>query len=69
MEAVGEVDARGTYTLDGALTAGAWLRMTTRLTPGEAARPFGLHGCCGPKPSPRCAPRWVRVRCLASTPR
>ena len=37
MEAVGEVDARGSYTLDGALTAGAWLRMTTRLTPGEAS--------------------------------
>ena len=37
MEAVGEVDARGSYTLDGALTAGAWLRMTARLTPGAAS--------------------------------
>ncbi len=37
MEAVGEVDARGSYALDGALTAGAWLRMTARLTPGEAS--------------------------------
>jgi hypothetical protein len=37
MQAVGEVDARGSYGLDGALTAGAWLRMTTRLTPGEAS--------------------------------
>ena len=37
MEAVGEVDARGSYIHDGALTAGAWLRMTARLTPGEAA--------------------------------
>ena len=35
--AVGEVDARGTFTLDGALTAGAWLRQTTRVTAGEAA--------------------------------
>ncbi len=37
MEAAGEVDARGSYALDGALTAGAWLRMTARLTPGEAS--------------------------------
>ena len=37
VSAVGEVDARGTFTLDGALTAGAWLRQTTRVTAGEAA--------------------------------
>ena len=37
LSAVGEVDARGTFTLDGALTAGAWLRQTTRVTAGEAA--------------------------------
>ena len=37
LTAVGEVDARGTFTLDGALTAGAWLRQTTRVTAGEAA--------------------------------
>jgi hypothetical protein len=34
---IGEVDARGTFVHDGALTAGAWLRMVTRATPGEAA--------------------------------
>jgi hypothetical protein len=33
---LGEVDARGGYVHDGALTAGAWLRMTARLTPGDA---------------------------------
>ena len=37
LSAVGEVDARGTFALDGALTAGAWLRQTTRVTAGEAA--------------------------------
>ena len=37
VSAVGEVDARGTFTLHGALTAGAWLRQTTRVTAGEAA--------------------------------
>ena len=37
LAAVGEVDARGTFTLDGALSAGAWLRMTSRVTAGEAA--------------------------------
>ena len=34
---IGEVDARGTFVHDGALSAGAWLRMVTRATPGEAA--------------------------------
>ena len=34
---LGEVDARGTFVHDGALTAGAWLRMVTRATAGEAA--------------------------------
>ena len=38
LAAVGEVDARGSYAVDGALTAGAWLRATARHTPGEAAR-------------------------------
>ena len=37
LTAVGEVDARGTFVHDGALTAGAWLRMVTRATAGEAA--------------------------------
>jgi hypothetical protein len=37
LEAVGEVDARGSHLHDGALTAAAWLRMLTRTTPGEAA--------------------------------
>jgi hypothetical protein len=36
-EAVGEVGARGTYTLDGAVTLGSWLRQRTRLTPAAAA--------------------------------
>ncbi len=34
---LGEVDARGSFVHDGALTAGGWLRMVTRATPGEAA--------------------------------
>jgi hypothetical protein len=36
LAAVGEVDARGSFVHDGALTAGAWLRAHTRATPGEA---------------------------------
>ena len=36
--AVGEVDARGSYSLDGALTAGSWLRAVAQHTPGQAAR-------------------------------
>jgi hypothetical protein len=35
---VGRVDADGSYTLDGALTAGAWVRAVARQTPAEAAR-------------------------------
>jgi hypothetical protein len=38
LAAVGEVDARGTYSLDGALTAGSWLRAVAQHTPGQAAR-------------------------------
>src|SRR5215218_3918388 len=34
---VGEVDARGSFVHEGALTAGAWLRATTRVTASEAA--------------------------------
>jgi hypothetical protein len=34
--AVGEVDARGSHTYDGALTAQAWLRRHARSTPAEA---------------------------------
>lgn len=37
LEAVGEVDARGTYVHEAALTAGAWLRMHTLATPAAAA--------------------------------
>ena len=37
LAAVGEVDARGSHVLDGALTAGAWLRATVTVTPAEAA--------------------------------
>jgi hypothetical protein len=37
VEAVGEVGARGTFTLDGAVTVGSWLRQKTRLTPTAAA--------------------------------
>lgn len=37
LSAVAEVDARGSYVHDGALSAGAWLRMHTRATPGDAA--------------------------------
>ncbi len=37
LEAVGEVDARGSHRHGGALTAAAWLRMLTRATPAEAA--------------------------------
>jgi hypothetical protein len=36
-EAAGEVGARGTFTLDGAVTLGSWLRARTRLTPAAAA--------------------------------
>jgi hypothetical protein len=35
-EAAGEVGARGTFTLDGAVTLGSWLRARTRLTPAAA---------------------------------
>ena len=35
---VGKVDADGTYALDGALSAGAWVRALAHQTPGEAAR-------------------------------
>ena len=35
---VGRVDADGTYALDGALSAGAWVRAFGHQTPGEAAR-------------------------------
>lgn len=35
---VGKVDAEGTYALDGALTAGAWLRALAHHTPAQAAR-------------------------------
>ncbi len=38
LAAVGEVDARGTCVLDGALTTGAWLRAVAHETPGRAAR-------------------------------
>lgn len=37
LEVVGEVDARGSYVHDGALTASGWLRMHTRATPAEAS--------------------------------
>ena len=36
-EAVGEVGGRGTFTLDGAVTLGSWLRQKARLTPAAAA--------------------------------
>jgi hypothetical protein len=35
---VGEVDVRGSFVSEGALSAGAWARMHTRMTPGEASR-------------------------------
>lgn len=34
---VGEVDRRGSYVVDSALTAAAWARMHTRMRPGEAS--------------------------------
>ena len=37
LSAVREVDVRGSYSADGALSAGAWARMHTRMTPAEAA--------------------------------
>ena len=37
LAAVGEVDARGSFVHDGALTAGAWLRSKATVTPVEAA--------------------------------
>ena len=37
VEAVGEVGARGTFTLDGAVTLGSWLRQRARLTPTQAS--------------------------------
>src|SRR4051794_27286382 len=36
-ELVGELEARGAYRQDGALTAKAWLEHNLRLTPGDAA--------------------------------
>src|SRR4051794_36360845 len=33
---IGEIDARGAYRQDGALTAKAWLEHKLRLTPGDA---------------------------------
>ncbi len=38
LAAVAEVDARGTFTMDGALSAGSWLRAVAHHTPGQAAR-------------------------------
>lgn len=35
---VGKVDADGTHTYDGALSAGAWVRAVAHATPGQAAR-------------------------------
>src|SRR6185295_5876682 len=35
LAAVREVDVRGSFVSEGALTAGAWARMHTRLTPAE----------------------------------
>ena len=37
LAAVREVDARRSFLEDGALSAGAWARMQTRMTPGEAS--------------------------------
>jgi hypothetical protein len=37
LAAVGEVDARGSFVHDGALSAGAWLRSKATVTPVEAA--------------------------------
>lgn len=37
LEAVGEVDARGSYVHEGALSTSGWLRMHTRATPAEAS--------------------------------
>jgi Domain of unknown function (DUF222) len=37
LSTVREVDSRGSFVADGALSAGAWARMHTRMTPGEAA--------------------------------
>ena len=37
LAAIAEVDARGTFVHDGALTTAAWLRARTRATPAEAA--------------------------------
>src|SRR5215207_9275061 len=37
LAAVGEVDARGSFATDGALTTGAWLRSTVTVTSAEAA--------------------------------
>ena len=37
LTAVREVDTRGSFVADGALSAGAWARMHTRMTPAEAA--------------------------------
>ena len=37
LAAVGEVDARGSFVQDGALSAGAWLRSQATVTPAEAA--------------------------------
>ena len=37
LAAVREVDVRGSFVSDGALSTGAWARMHTRMTPGEAS--------------------------------
>src|SRR5215218_10587442 len=51
LAAVGEVDARGSFATDGALTAGAWLRSRATVTPAEAAGTVRTAralraGCC-----------------------
>ena len=42
LTAVREVDTRGSFVADGALSAGAWARMHTRMTPAEASQ-RGAH--------------------------
>jgi hypothetical protein len=38
LDVLGKVEADGTFALDGAVTAGSWMRAVSHATPGEAAR-------------------------------
>ncbi len=66
---VGRVDADGTYALDGALTAGAWLRAIGHQSPGRPPARCGPPAPCAPGCCPTPRRRWPPGRSPAGTPR